>query len=87
MQRRCTSCHTREKMARQIGNWVRTRYTSETVDVIAGVALERGAIAYVPVYEFGEQITMCIRFDPPRNGQKKSVRLLSDFGFNKIISI
>ena len=69
------------------GDWVRTHYTADTVDIIAVVALDHNVIAYVPLTEFGEQITMCIRFESPRNGQKKSVRSLSDFSFERIISV
>lgn len=69
------------------GSWVRARYTTDSVDVIAAVAVDRGVIAYVPLAEFGEQITMCIRFDSPRNGQKKGVRVLADFSPDRIISV
>ncbi len=67
------------------GNWARARYTTDTVDVIAAVSVDHGVIAYVPISEFGDQITMCLRFEEARNGQKKSVRNVSDFTTEKII--
>ena len=71
----------------QSGNWIRTRYTTDTVDIIAAVSIKDKLVAYVPVVEFGDQITMSLRFEPPRNGQKKSVREVSDFSADKIISV
>lgn len=67
------------------GNWARARYTTDTVDVMAVVCGER--IAYIPLSEFGERITMQVRYEPTRNGQKKSVRTIDEFTFERIISV
>lgn len=69
------------------GAWTRSRYTTESVDVIAAVAVDRGIVAYIPLADFGEQVVMCIRFEAPRNGQKKGVRVLADFSPDRIISV
>jgi Holliday junction resolvase-like predicted endonuclease len=67
------------------GNWVRAQYTSDTVDVMAVV--HGNMIAYVPVSKFGEQITMAVRYEPPRNGKTKSMHTIDEFSFEKTFSV
>lgn len=69
------------------GNWARARYTTDTVDVMAVVNIEQRIIAYVPMSEFKDRITMTLRIGPQQSGQKKSVHYTDDFSAEKIISV
>lgn len=69
------------------GDWVKTKYTSDMIDLIVVVVMKPSIIVYVPVVEFGDQITMCLRFEDSKNGQKKSVRNCCDFSAEKIIGV
>lgn len=68
------------------GVWRRVTYDGSQVDIIALVAVDRAQILYVPVKDFGEHITMCIRLEPSKNGQRKGIKLACDFTFEKAIS-
>lgn len=66
------------------GVWTRSRYTAETVDVIAAVAIDKNVIVYVPLAEFGKQITMSFRIEIPQNSKRKGIHVLSDFSSDRI---
>jgi len=67
------------------GDWARAQYSTDTVDVMAVVHDQ--TIIYVPVSKFGEQITMTVRYEPPRNGLTKSMHTIDEFSFEKTFSV
>ena len=56
----------------------RVRYTSSDVNYMACYVIDRDKAAFISVSAF-ESDSLTLRFEPPKNGQKKNVRYFDEF--------
>lgn len=57
----------------------RVRYTSQDVDFMVCYVIDRDKVGYVPMSAFAATNSLTLRFEPPKNGQKKSVHYFSEY--------
>jgi len=61
-------------------------YESDQIDIFAVYVLDRGCIFYVSSGELCEySSSMNIRLDPPKNGQKKGIKLIENYTLDRIL--
>ena len=65
---------------RSMNNWNKIRYSKENVDIIAAYNPENDKIYFIHLSEFPNIAAIKLRFDKPKNSQRKFIRWAVDFG-------
>ena len=56
------------------------RYTTRNIDYMALYVIDRKVVAYVSMSEIeGHTTSFSLRFDPPKNGQRKGIKYFNDY--------